>query len=369
MLVVGHHSMLAYAWYAHFDADHYLRSSAPVVDTQRWLGIDIVVLFNDAYFMSLMFLLSGLFLPQGVASGAAKFLRRRWVRLGVPFLFMIFVLVPIAYYPSIELSRTPVSLAQFWWDCIRHGPWPGGPAWFLWVLCLFDTLACGILCRVGLSEGLRARARSLCRRPMVLFAVLIALSMLAYLPMVDRFGMSPWLAVGPFSVQTSRILLYATYFGVGVCIGLAELPGTLFGRDGPLARAWPQWALLALAAFGVILALQLAREGLVQQLGARGWTLVYAPFFCLSCAASSWALLSAVVRFGGSRSAFNDRMSAGAYGVFIVHYGLVTWIQYLLLPRILPAAAKAALVWGLALALSYGITFVVRRHRVVARIV
>jgi glucans biosynthesis protein C len=31
------------------------------VDSQRWAGFDIAVLFNDSYFMPLMFLLSGLF--------------------------------------------------------------------------------------------------------------------------------------------------------------------------------------------------------------------------------------------------------------------------------------------------------------------
>ena len=32
-----------------------------MVDSQRWLGFNVLTLFNDAFFMCLMFLLSGLF--------------------------------------------------------------------------------------------------------------------------------------------------------------------------------------------------------------------------------------------------------------------------------------------------------------------
>src|SRR5215467_7595189 len=62
-------------------------------DKARWLGFDLVVLFNDSFFMACMFLISGLFVHQSlVRRGSADFLRGRLWRLGVPLLISIFVL-------------------------------------------------------------------------------------------------------------------------------------------------------------------------------------------------------------------------------------------------------------------------------------
>src|ERR1700675_4931017 len=74
LLVLFHHSVLNYTWFGHGDP-------------MRWLGFDLVVLFNDSFFMALMFLISGLFVRDSLArKGPAIFLRDRAWRLGVPYL-------------------------------------------------------------------------------------------------------------------------------------------------------------------------------------------------------------------------------------------------------------------------------------------
>ncbi len=79
VMVVAHHSSLAYTHFAHIDSKNYLASSAPVIDEARWLFLDYAENFNDVFFMSLMFFISGLFvLPSLRRSGAAAFLRNRW---------------------------------------------------------------------------------------------------------------------------------------------------------------------------------------------------------------------------------------------------------------------------------------------------
>src|SRR4051812_33228010 len=84
VLVVAHHSVIAYSPYAHFDPVHYLWG-APMVDTARWRGFDLMVLFDDNFFMSLMFFLSGLFVWPGLArKGCGTFLRDRVLRLALP---------------------------------------------------------------------------------------------------------------------------------------------------------------------------------------------------------------------------------------------------------------------------------------------
>ena len=70
LLVVIHHSAVNYT---HFGSG----------DKMRWLGFDLVVLFNDSFFMACMFLISGLFVHDSVARrGVLNYLQHRAWRLG-----------------------------------------------------------------------------------------------------------------------------------------------------------------------------------------------------------------------------------------------------------------------------------------------
>ena len=55
VLVLLHHSNEAYAMFGHFDMPHYLSSSAPILDTHRWIVSDLLWQFDEPFFMSLMF--------------------------------------------------------------------------------------------------------------------------------------------------------------------------------------------------------------------------------------------------------------------------------------------------------------------------
>src|ERR1700742_2415017 len=86
LLVLVHHSVIAYTYYGH-------------TDRQSFLGFDGVILFNDSFFMSAMFFLSGLFVwPSLQRKGIGSFLRDRWWRLGLPFILSVLFVIPLAYY-------------------------------------------------------------------------------------------------------------------------------------------------------------------------------------------------------------------------------------------------------------------------------
>src|SRR5262249_37560557 len=73
LLVVLHHSVVNYTYFGSGDK-------------MRWLGFDLVVLFNDSFFMACMFLISGLFVRDSlVRRGPANFVVSRAWRLGVPY--------------------------------------------------------------------------------------------------------------------------------------------------------------------------------------------------------------------------------------------------------------------------------------------
>src|SRR5260370_5651770 len=176
LLVLLHHSVINYTWFGHGDP-------------KRWLGFDLVVLFNDSFFMAFMFFISGLFVRNSLArKGSAMFVRERTWRLGVPFLISVFVLMPVAYYPTFLRYHLPgttdFNFLHFWWHTLTVGPWPSGPAWFLWVLLALDAMAAAVwLIAPAMVQTLGRIAFSARRRPMVAFVVFLIVSTAAYMPM------------------------------------------------------------------------------------------------------------------------------------------------------------------------------------------
>ena len=131
MLVVAHHAALAYNTFSHYNPSNYVRSTAPVVDAVRSTPLDCLVAWNDLFFMSLMFLISGLFVaPSITRKGISQFLVDRTKRLGIPFVIAVTLLIPIAYYPSWLLSDT-AHQGGFLRRFFTIDGWSPGPLWFV----------------------------------------------------------------------------------------------------------------------------------------------------------------------------------------------------------------------------------------------
>jgi len=157
LMVVAHHSCLAYTTFAHFDPADYLKSTAPVVDTARWQFFDYAENFNDVFFMSLMFFISGLFVWRSLQrSGVVAFTRGRLLRLGVPFAVGILLLMPLASYASWQLTGRDAGYLAYWRQDILHERFPG-PLWFVWLLLFFDILAAGVFIAWPRSIGAMPR--------------------------------------------------------------------------------------------------------------------------------------------------------------------------------------------------------------------
>jgi peptidoglycan/LPS O-acetylase OafA/YrhL len=372
VLVLAHHAALAYHPFApapltSLIAEPRLWPAFPVVDAQRWSGFSLLVGFNDTFFMSLMFFLSGLFVWKSLQrKGGGAFLRNRLFRLGLPFVVAAACLAPLAYYPAY-LQTGHQGLAGFWQQWISLGNWPAGPAWFVWVLLAFDCVATVPFMLMPKWGDVLGRLLSRpSQRPIAFFAILVLASAVAYIPMALVFNPFRWTVFGPFFFQTSRILHYLVYFLIGVGIGAASLERGLLARDGKLARGWPLWAGGAPFAFG------LAGAVFIVAISAQNspylWGTLGGFTFTLSCAASSMAFLALFVRFAKPRKIF-DSLRENAYGIYLIHYAIVSWLQYALLKAQLSAIEKAFIVFTGTLALSWIAIAAIRRVPAVARLI
>src|SRR5258708_36130140 len=169
LLVLVHHSVVNYTYFGSGDK-------------MRWIGFDLVVLFNDSFFMAFMFFISVLFVRDSLTrNGPAIFLRDRAWRLGVPYLVSVFVLMPIAYYPTFLRYHLPgttdFSFTHYWLRTVTVGPWPSGPAWFLWVLLALDAIAAALWAAAPhLIAAFGQLIFALRNRPMMSFVAFLTIS-------------------------------------------------------------------------------------------------------------------------------------------------------------------------------------------------
>ncbi|HEY1802543.1 MAG TPA: acyltransferase [Terriglobales bacterium] len=373
VLVVAHHAALAYDPYGppppkSLIAQPRWWQAFPIIDPQHWSGFAIFVSFNDIFFMSLMFLLSGLFVWQSLRrKGSKVFLRDRLQRLGIPFVVAAAVIAPLAYYPAYLQTGSVTGIVGFWQQWRTLGNWPSGPAWFVWVLLVFDGVAALLFLaapRWGEIIGRACGGGS--RRPFLFFARLAVISAMAYLPMELVFDSLRWTAFGPFTFQTARILHYLAYFIIGVGIGAYGIDRGLLAATGNLVKRWFLWVCAALLTFGLALICFIA--GLIHP-GVHFWRLASDVAFVLSCAVSSFAFLSLFVRFMNAPNKIWTSLSDNSYGIYLVHYAFVSWLQYALLRTHVSAVAKGSIVFLGALLLSWSAVAAIRRIPAVARIV
>jgi peptidoglycan/LPS O-acetylase OafA/YrhL len=304
--------------------------------------------------MALMFFLSGLFVAPSLArKGSGAFLTGRLLRLGAPLVLVIAILTPLAYYATYLATAVDPSFSAFWRDWLALPFWPVGPQWFL-VLLLLMNLIVAALHRFapGLRDRLFAFTARVGDNPIRFFAALAAVSALAYVPLASVFSPWAWTNVGPIAFETTRPVFYLVYFLAGYAIGAQGLGRGLLTCDGVLARNWPICLVAAAVGFGLWAGTSSLTLGnwpdvplFVRLLAAFG--------VVLACAAGCLLPLSLCLRFGRKRRRAFDSLAANAYGMYLLHYIFVVWLQFALLDTALPAIGKAAIVFGITLLLTW----------------
>jgi len=203
--------------------------------------------------------------------------------------------------------------------------------------------------------------------PIRFFVVLVTVSALAYIPLALAYSPFAWANFGPISFQISRPLLYVVYFLVGFAIGARGFDRGLLACDGALARRWAAWLAMAVLGF----ALWAAPTSMTMD----DWS--NSPFlikfaaglgFVVACASGCLSLLAICLRFGHMRWRALNSLSANAYGMYLVHYGIAIALQYALLDVELFAIGKAAIVFGCTVVTSWAAAAVLGGMPLVSRL-
>ena len=367
LLVLAFHSSLAYLAFlpAHpfaFNSPPFQWCAFPIIDRDRSVGLELFCAWQDVFLMTLFFFLSGLFTwPSLKRKGVAAFVGDRMQRLGLPFLLVVWLLMPVAQYPTYLQTAVIPGVGAYVRAFLALPFWPCGPMWFLWLLLAADLLAAGLYIlapdwgdRLGRMAGIAET------RPVRYLAGLLAASAIAYVPLALAFGSETWTEVGPFSFQLSRPLHYAVYFFAGAGLGAFGIERGLLGSEGALVKHWRMWLGLALGTFALWLGMTALTVESQSRVGA-GLQIIDDLSFVLACFGNCFGVLALALRFVTKWRPWLDSLKQNAYGIYLVHYLFVIWLQYALLPPNLPAIVKAGTVLIGTLALSWGTTVAWRR--------
>jgi glucans biosynthesis protein C len=367
LIVLAFHSLLAYLAFQGpsafpFDLSPYQWRAFPIVDSHRWLGFDLFCAWQDVYLMTLMFFLSALFTWSSLArKKPLRFLRDRFVRLGLPFLFAVVIVMPIALYPAYRVTAVDPSLAAYARHYLALPFVPNGPMWFLWQL-LTLTIMAAVLHRFAPHwvETIARWSSTAAARPGRYFIGLAAASALAYTPMAIAFTPWTWSEHGPFALQFCRPLHYVVYYLAGLGIGAYGLERGLLSLRGMLARRWAAWLAAAIASQ----CLWMGLTGLEMQYGTSAPIVLQVAVgisFAVACASGCFFLLAVSLHFGTRRSRIFGSLANDAFGMYLFHYIFVVWLQYLVLGMAWFAIAKAMVVFCGAVLASWATTEAARR--------
>lgn len=370
LLVVGHHSAVAYATFSVFDRATYINSTHPVVDRSKWIGMDVFANFNDIFFMPLMFLISGLFLFKGLKKkGTARFLLDRGKRLGIPFVLAELFVIPVAYIPSYYIANHQNAPGAFISDYLFHQQWPVGPPWFIWLLLAFTVVAA--LLPPAFFTGVSAKLASLSVKPGLFFVVFAFAAGLTLIPLSLWIGPYAWTGFGPFDFQLNRVIFYFLFFIFGAVLGAGHWESYLFRQDRLLDRSSMFWLTLTVISFGMVELMTFWGNGVLAAAHVPEFdtALIFQVVFVLTSVITCLACLAVFRKYGNISSPLTAGLSSNAYGIYLFHYVFLTWTQYFLLGFGLPVIIKFVCVFLVSLGASWYMTHLLRKISAVRDII
>ena len=162
--------------------------------------------------------------------------------------------------------------------------------------------------------------------------------------------------------QAGRVLLYLVYFLTGVAVGAMGIEHSAFKADGTLARRWWGWLAVGLMSFVVFIVMVVVVTPMER-------TILSEMAFVVCCWANVAGIAGLLIRFAKRRFRILDSLSENAYGIYIVHYVFVTWLQYLLLGSGLSPLMKGMVAFVGTLILSWVLVAAIRHIPAVAKVI
>lgn len=318
-----------------------------VLDPERSLFFTVLVLLVDVPIMLVMFFAAGYFaLPSLLKRGAPAFLRDKFKRIALPWIFGVLLLAPPTAYMIYFSRGAPVSLLEFWRGDYWGVAYQQSVYWFLGILMLLFGL-------LALAYTLNPRLHNLVPTVTVpsggLFVGFLALMTVGFLAMNLIFPLEAWSHIYLFMYQPVRLPLYFGYF----ILGLLAYRHSWFSHAGYKPRL-ALWLVLFVASGLLYLGYRLSLPLELQTtLWLKAGTAILFNSFCFSALMFGVALFR---RFVNSDSAFWRSQSANSYGIYYLHPLFLYPLAFLFVRVPISIYLKFVIITGLTWLLSWGVS-------------
>jgi len=307
----------------------------------------LFMMLNQAYFMGLLFLLSGYFTPGSFKhKGPRKFLTDRLLRLGIPTLVYVFMLNPIASwgYRTMHSSATKAEVGHF----------ALGPMWFLVMLLLFDLGYLALRTLVKNKPERQARPDS--TKGLSFSAVALFMLALAAATYLLRIGVPYGIPVLDFP-SLGYAAQYLSFFVIGILANrlgrLGAIPGSL-GKLGFVVAILASVTLFPVAIVG--------SHSASLWIGYGSWqSAVFALWDAIFAVGMSLALITFFRRFfdGGKRP--GRFMSGHSYIVYVIHVPIIILLTLALSGLHLQVSLKFSMAAVIGVPICFGIGWLIRK--------
>lgn len=309
----------------------------------------LIQTFTQAYFMSLLFMISGYFTRKSLERKSTwKFLSGRLYRLGIPLLVYIFILHPL----NVKMVYPDLDLVNFYRKGImelRFFSWTG-PLWFVEALLIFNIIYL-LLRKIPLMK------RKISYEPSSKNIVFLFL-FIAALTFVTRI----FFPIGT-DVANLQLCFFPAYLIMFFCGVAAHRQGILNRIDYRTGIRWliislslgiPAWFLIMI--FGGPLKDVMLIEG-----GLNWPAFFYTLWESFICVTFSVSLIGIFSHRYNEQNKFQHFLSDNAFGVFVFHASVLIGLSILMKGITMPPVLKFALVFSLAVTITYMLSWLIRK--------
>lgn len=331
---------------------------------------------TQAYFMGLLFFISGYLVPDSLErKGVRPFIRGRLIRLGIPMLAYVAIIHPLTIWIAGFADAAAPDMGGWYVHYVASLDFLSslGPLWFLMVLLILSVAYA--LWQVSLGKLSSREQKRVEVRPLWVAGVAILIAVLAFLlRAVEPAGVQLFKALPGNFMQVGFFASYVVMFVVGI---LCRTHDMLDGVNYRFGMRWFRWTLILgvpLWFLGIPASAIVAQaHGAVPDIGAffggfRWQSAFYATWEAFFCVGISLGLLVLFREKVNSQGKLTRFLTQNYFGVYVIHPPIIVAAAILVrnvqAPPLLKMYVMAAVLVPLCFVISHGLRQVpfIRRY-------
>jgi len=318
----------------------------------------LTLLFNDKMLNSIIFFIAGYFaLGPLFKNGAVNYLKGKLVRLGIPYVVGFLLIVPVM--KNIAITSWGYEVGDWYLGSLKPENVSPLHFWFIGVLLIFFSILSLIYVIFrNRFESFRIHPQKF---PVTYTVLFIAAVSVIYFVLSLFFNGAYFVNLYVIYFQAVMILIYAAYF----LLGIYAYKNDWF-KEGYKPAIIP-WAVSYAVSIGIYVLLNINTNRIFAGIGNTLTNAVVSIVLNVSIYSALMVLLALFQKYANVDSRLLRGISGCSYTIYMVHYVIVYALIYF--TRDIPVIQVLRYIaqFAVAVALSFGISYILKKVPVVNR--